>query len=183
MLIDQRGDVAHATPITTLAAAAAFLGSEIDPTTAAEHDSPDLGDTEAPLAVDRSASTFLGGWFGMGFAALENLRADPASVDPGRPQLWPGHFDPAIEAGDDDHRASYGASPGDASIPEPYLYVSVWWPDRVGLADLDGDPFWNATGFTGRVLPLSAFPVDDDPVIVASRFWAETRDTLAAARG
>ena len=40
-------------------------------------------------------------------------------------QLWPEHFDLACEIGDADAgtRANYGASPGDAAIPEPYLYV------------------------------------------------------------
>ena len=112
----------------------------------------------------------------MAFAGLEALRADPKSVDPARPQLWPGHFDPAIEEGDEDHRGSYGASPGDHTIDEPYLYVSVWWPDRLDI-DTD-DPYWNAPSFTGSILKLSDFPADTDPVLVARDFWIETRDRL-----
>lgn len=83
--------------------------------------------------------------------------------------------DPAIEAGDDDHRASYGASPGDASIPEPYLYVSIWWPGRVRV-DPD-QPQWNAPGFVGRVLPVSSFGAGD-PVEAAAGFWRDTGDLL-----
>ena len=99
------------------------------------------------------------------------------SVEPSIVQLWPGHFDPAIEEGDDDHRASYGASPGDASIAEPYLYVSAWWPDRLGIAE---DPVWQTGTFTGRMLAVSAFPNGADPVTIAADFWRSTRDALAA---
>ncbi|MEM9566183.1 MAG: hypothetical protein AAGA93_26420 [Actinomycetota bacterium] len=184
-LVDQRGGsvadggTVRTAPITTLRAAAEFLGGEIDTETAAEHDSPPVGDIDAPLVVDPAASVFLGHWFGLGFAALEAVRGDAGSADPSRPQLWPGHFDPAIEVGDEDHRGSYGASPGDAGVDEPYLYLSVWWPDRVGLAgdDLDRD-LWNAPSFTGAVLRLSDFPADEDPVDVATRFWFEHRDAL-----
>ena len=178
LLVDQRGDQVRTSPITSLAAAADFLGTDVDPDTAAEHDSPPMGDPRAPLTVDEAASRFLGDWYGMGFAALEALRADPASVDPARPQLWPGHFDPAIEVGDEDRRASYGASPGDGSIDEPYLYVSVWWPDRVGLDGEIDRGIWNAPSFTGAVLELADFPADEDPVAVTARFWREHRDLL-----
>ena len=175
-LIDQVGNRVRSAPITNLRDAATFLGTAIDESTAAEHDTPPADDFDHDLGVDEDAATFLGHWFGMAFAGLELLRSDEETVDASRPQLWPGHFDPAIEVGDEDHRASYGASPGDASIPEPYLYVSVWWPDRLGLDT--GDPFWDVTSFTGRLLPLSAFPEDEDPAIVAARFWSETRDRI-----
>ncbi len=175
-LIDQRGDTVLTHPITTLQAASDFLGSAISSDAGAEPDSPDIGDVDAPLVVDPAAAEFLGQWFGMAFAALESVRADEASVDPSRPQLWPGHFDPAIEVGDEDHRASYGASPGDPGIDEPYLYVSIWWPDRIGV-DAD-DPAWNAPSFTGAILKLSDFPEGVDPVTVAADFWKATRDRL-----
>lgn len=175
-LIDQRGDEVRSTPITSLNAAATFLATQISSDAGAEPDSPPIGDPDADLAVDETASAFLGSWFAMGFAALEALRAHPDSVDAARPQLWPGHFDPAIEVGDEDHRGSYGASPGDPSIAEPYLYVSIWWPDRIGInAD---DPYWNAPSFTGAVMRLSDFPPGVDPVIAARDFWIETRDRL-----
>ncbi|MDH3302510.1 MAG: hypothetical protein OES24_18575 [Acidimicrobiia bacterium] len=175
-LIDQRDGEVRVTPIGSLEDAARFLESEIDAETAAEHDSPDVGDVDERLAVDASAAELLGNWFGMAFAGLEVLRADATSIDPSRPQLWPGHFDPAIEVGTDDTRASYGASPGDHGSDQPYLYVSVWWPDRLDI-DTD-DSFWNASGFTGRILPLADFPADADPAVVAANFWRETRDRI-----
>ncbi len=185
-LVDQRGGAdgqARTAPLTTLADAAAFLGAPITPDVAAEHDTPPVGDGHEPLAVDPAAAGFLGAWFGLGVAALEALRADAATVDPTRPQLWPGHFDPAIEAGDGDHRASYGASPGDPGTGGPYLYVSVWYPDRLALdrsAPADGSGQWNAPSFTGRILPLDRFPPDADPVGVAVAFFTATRDLLDA---
>ena len=175
-LVDQRGDDVRTTTLGSLRSAADFLETEIDAETAAEHDSPAVGDIDEPLAVDPTASGFLGHWFGMAFAGLEMVRADPESIDPSRPQLWPGHFDPAIEVGSDDTRGSYGASPGDHGSDQPYLYVSLWWPDRL---DIDSaDPFWNASGFTGRILALGDFPAGADPAVVAADFWRETRDHI-----
>lgn len=175
-LIHQRGDEVRVAPITTLQAAADFLGTSVDSETAAEHDSPAAGDPSAELTISEVGSRFLGHWFGMGFAALESVRADATSVDPSRPQLWPGHFDPAIEVGDEDHRASYGASPGDDSIDEPYLYVSIWYPDKI---DIDAaDPVWNAPSFTGAILKLSDFPSGVDPVTTATDFWKSIRDRI-----
>ncbi len=185
-LVDQRGGAdgqARTAPLTTLADAVAFLDAPITPGVAAEHDTPPVGNPAEPLAVDPTAAAFLGAWFGLGVAALEALRAGAATVDPTRPQLWPGHFDPAIEAGDGDHRASYGASPGDPAAGGPYLYVSVWYPDRLALdrsAPAGGSGPWDAPSFTGRILPLDRFPPDADPVAVAVEFFTATRDLLDA---
>lgn len=163
--------------ISTLQAAADFLDGPVDPETAAEHDSPAMGDVNQPLAVDRASSVMLGQWFEMAFDALREVAADDASVDASEPQLWPGHFDAAIEVGDEDHRGSYGASPGDHSIDEPYLYLSIWYPDRIGV-DASAE-IWNAPAFTGSMLKLSDFPADRDPVQVAIDFWRTSRDALA----
>ncbi len=177
LLVDQHGDAVGVHQLSTLRSAATFLGSAIDLTTAAEDDSPPPGDIDEPLDIDSEASHFLGAWFGMAVAALEGLRADPASVDPSRPQLWPGHFDPAIEEGDQDHRASYGASPGDHAIDEPYLYASFWNPELIGLDR--SDRRWNAEAFGGAVLPVSEFPDGADPVEVALGFFRSSRDAAA----
>lgn len=175
-LVERVGEKERQVPITSLSDAAEWLGCNVDPETAAEHDSPPVGDLQETLIVDEEASLFLGDWFEMAFHALHDVRADEASVDASEPQLWPGHFDPAIEIGDAEHRASYGASPGDDSSDEPYLYTSVWSPDLAGV-DPD-DPLWNATAFTGAILPWSAFPEGEEPVEVAKRFWRTTRDAL-----
>ena len=62
-------------------------------------------------------------------------------------------------------RASYGASPGDASTPEPYLYVGPW-----GEVD-SAEPFWNATGFTGATLAYADLLSADDPRAHALSFF------------
>lgn len=173
-LVDEVAGERRTAAITSLGAAAEFLGSTIDPETAAEHDSPPVGDSEADLGVDLESSELLGWWFNTAFSALERVVADDGSIDASEPQLWPGHFDPAIEVGDEDHRGSYGASPGDAAIDEPYLYLSLWWPDRL---DIDAaDPYWNAPSFTGRLLRLSEFDAAQDPVDVAADFWIDARN-------
>lgn len=178
-LVDQRGAEVRTAALTTLADAADFLASPIDADTAAEHDTPAVGDPGQVLTVEPAAANFLGAWFGMAFAGLEALRAHATTVDPTRPQLWPGHFDAALEAGDEDHRASYGASPGDATIPEPYLYVSIWWPDRITFDQ--SEPAWNAPGFTGRVLRRSELS-EGDPVTSAVGFWTETSRLVGQLR-
>lgn len=177
-LIDQVGPEAHSVPITTLQDAADFLGTPIDGDTAREEDSPEVGDPNEILTVTLESSRFLGAWYGMATAALEQMRA--TAVDPSRVQLWPGHFDPAIEAGSEDNRASYGASPGDEAIPEPYLYIGLWYPDKANI-DLSATEVDGAS-FAGALLPLSEFPVGEDPVVVASRFWGSFHKKLHKAR-
>ena len=164
--------------ITSLRAAAAALGIEPG-SSAAEHDSPALGDIDAPLAVSTEAGAFLGEWFGFAFAALEELRLTPGAHDAERTQLWPGHFDPAIAMGDADAgtRATYGASPGDAAHPEPYLYVGAW-----GTVD-DADGFWNAEAFNGALLPYSSLAGAADPVAAALGVFGEGCRRLTAAAG
>ncbi len=177
-LVVQRDGRAVAAPITTLEAAAELIGSSIDPDVAAEHDSPPIGDAGAPLTVTADAVSFLDAWWGLGTAALELVRADDASVDASRVQLWPGHFDPAIEVGDEDRRGSYGASPGDDSSDEPYLYVALWWPDRLAIpAD---DELRATEGFTGARLPYRELTRADDPRATAVDFFRRVRDRVAA---
>ena len=177
-LVVQRDGRAVAAPITTLEAAAQLIGSSIDPEVAAEHDSPPIGDTSAPLAVAAEVVSFLDAWWGVGTAALEQVRADEASIEPSRVQLWPGHFDPAIEIGDEDRRASYGASPGDGSSEEPYLYAAMWWPDRLAIPN--DHELRNAAGFTGARLPYRELAAADDPRAAATEFFRRARDQIAA---
>jgi len=178
-LIDEVDGSERTHQLSSLQAAADFLGGPIDSVTAAEHDSPLLGDVDADLAIDALASALLGQWFEAAFEALQTVRGDVESIDASEPQLWPGHFDPAIEIGDEDHRGSYGASPGDHNIDEPYLYLSIWYPDRIGIDA--SDPRWNSPAFTGAVLKLSDFPTGADPVAVAVDFWRASRDALTCA--
>ena len=175
LLVVQRGDKVEAETITTLGAAAKFLGVEAT-SDQAEHDTVALGDLQRPLTVDEKLVAFISDWFGMATAALEELRCTPGAPDPSRVQLWPGHFDVAVEIGNAESepvtRATYGASPGDAAHPEPYLYVGPWGP-------IDhGDPFWNDTAFTGASLPFAAMQGDPNPCGVALGFYRQAFSRL-----
>jgi hypothetical protein len=53
--------------------------------------------------------------------------------------VWPEHFDLAVAAATGSGGVTLGFSPGDDAVPEPYVYVAPWEPDRPGDAD-----YWNA---------------------------------------
>lgn len=174
-LIHQKGGEADAIEITTLRAAGDFLGLTAG-TDAAEHDSPELGDLDEPLVVDAATGAFLGNWFGLAWAVLEELRLTPGAHDPERTQLWPGHFDPALAMGDADAngRATFGMSPGDHSHDEPYLYVGAW-------GDVDrADPYWNETTFNGASMSYAELLTHDDPYRAALGFFRAGYEKLAA---
>lgn len=177
-LVRQVGEAATAVPITSLAGAAAIvLDGPPDLEWAAEMDVPPAGDVEEQLPVDAASSYWLGDWYGFAYSVLEELRADPESTDGGRVQLWAEHFDASFEClpESEGRRAGYGASPGDAAHPEPYLYVVPWEFDRVPPSDL-----WNATAFRGAVLPLSGFVDAPDQRAAALAFFRERRALLAS---
>jgi len=119
-------------PLTTLAGTAAALGIEAGfPWT--KHPPGTTFEPDAPLVVDEEAAAALARWFAVGQEALVALRAEIPAEDPSEPQVFPEHFDLGLTAG----RVNYGFSPGDASVPEPYVYVGPHDPPAA-------DPFWNA---------------------------------------
>jgi hypothetical protein len=133
--------------ITTLADAAHFVGVDFaaiarvyEPVTPLEPD--------APLRVDAAASLALGGWYAFATDVLEELCNRYVSLAPTPIQLWPEHFDLACDFGDEGAgaRANYGASPGDAGIAEPYLYVGPWDSAR-RTGQLGGYAFGAARGY------------------------------------
>jgi hypothetical protein len=165
------------TELTTLGAAASTIGIEAG--------APDLFTPTTPLDLgrrfdlDAAAVAALGWWFGFATAVLAQLRADAASnASPNPPsllQLWPEHFDVAVDLGDTaaGGRANFGASPGDAVHPEPYLYVGPWEPSRVAPAD----PYWNES--FGASLPYSALGGEAGARQSALAFFRAGRDRLA----
>ena len=113
-----------------------------------------------------TAATFLSDWYGFASSVLEELRAEaPESADPSRVQLWPEHFDLAVDLGAEGEarRATYGRSPGDALHPEPYAYVAPW------EAPPDG-ALWQATAFRGAELPYTELLAAEDQRDTALRF-------------
>jgi hypothetical protein len=142
-LIVQSGDEQRRAPITTLAAAAEHVGGDVLP--------GDVEFDDTSLEVDLAAAAFLGEWYGFAASVLEELRAEaPAAAGASRVQLWPEHFDLALELGAEsrDARAAYGLSPGDEPHAEPYLYVAPW------VAQPEGE-LWQASGFSGAELPYA----------------------------
>ncbi len=151
-------------PITTLAAAAGHVGVSLDV-------------EDEPLAVDESASRFLGDWYGFTASVLEQLRAEAGpELEASRVQLWTEHFDLATELGAEAGgvRAGYGGSPGDELHPEPYFYVVPWNAER---ATGDG---WNASGYSGAELSYAQLLAADDQREAALDFCRSRLRALTA---
>jgi hypothetical protein len=131
------GHAIHAASLRELGEVAGVdLGVALD----VGHDTPDMGDPEAPLELDALSASDVEQWFGIVAAALDRVVAEAPSSGASVARLWPEHFDVAIDvAATPDVRVNLGGSPGDSFSGEPYLYVGPWTPDRPG----DGD-FWNA---------------------------------------
>ena len=172
-LVVQTGDKVKSEPISTLAAASAMVG--VTPgSEAAEHDSPELGDLDEDLIVDEASGEFIADWFGFATSVLEELRLTPGAKDAGRVQLWPGHFDVAIEVGEADanQRATYGASLGDDDHDEPYLYIGPW-------AEVDlSNSFWNEHAFNGASLNYTDLLEEPDPRQAAIEFFQTGHQVL-----
>ncbi len=163
-LVVQTGERERSARITTLAEMALHVGAELLPGEVAESE---------PLDVDPAASAFMGDWFGFGASVLEELRASVADDhEPSRVQLWPEHFDLAVELGAESlgARAGYGASPGDELHSEPYLYVTPW-------SEVSPGKLWQAQAFRGAEFPYALLRASGSSARVqretALRFFAE----------
>jgi hypothetical protein len=133
-LVLRAGGQQRRAPITTLRAAGEFVGVEPGaPSNVYKPATP--CDLDAPLLVEVVAARRLADWYALGDTALRRLTRELTDDQPSDVTLWPEHFDVGIRAGE----VNYGASPGDAQVPEPYLYVS---PTALDLA-ATGDGFWN----------------------------------------
>lgn len=182
-LLLRRDGRTHEAPVTTLRDARhVILGADDDRTRWAEelpiHDPPPQVPADSILEIDPGVAFWLGEWFRLGGDVLEHLAADDASVEASEPTLWPEHLDIAIEVLPEDQRASYGLSPGDDGVPEPYAYVAVWYPDRVGGLD---DPLWNGGSFPGALITAGALAEVDDPAAHLLHWFRQRRDLLAAS--
>lgn len=168
MLVHEEGGNVATGAITTIRAAAEFFGVEYQEEWFTEFRDPlPPMDPDRPLTVRDAPVEALGDWYRFGFEALEELGGH--SEDATEPQLWPEHFDAAIEMGDESAggRASFGASPGDQGHLEPYLYVSAW-------SEIDrSDPFWNDRNFNGASLPFTTLVEAQDQRRVALEFFLQ----------
>jgi hypothetical protein len=176
-LVHQKGAAVEADTLTTLAAAGALAldgPPDVDWVGELGLDVPAVGDPDEELAVDAASADFLGDWYGFAYSVLEELRADRESVEASRVQLWPEHFDAAFDCLAGDRRATFGASPGDAAVAEPYLYVLPQHVDGLSSA------LWNAESFRGAILPLSDLVDAPDQRAAALRFFRERHAALRA---
>lgn len=159
--------------LTTPGAAAALAGircgapSDVySPTTSVAPDEE--------IRVDPVAARYLGDLYGFATSVLEELRARTTPGEAAsRVQVWPEHFDAALELGDESlgQRAGYGMSPGDRDHGEPYLYVVPW-------GECPSDAWWNATYFTGARCDLSELIAAVDQRQHALSFFEESRRRL-----
>jgi len=125
--------------------------------------------------IDETAALALGAWYAFGDSLLEQLRQEASGDEtPSIVQLWPEHFDIAIDMGDESRnaRANYGFSPGDEGHAEPYVYVGPWSAERAA------GPLWNAAGFPGAELSYAELLDAPDPALAALEFLREHRDFL-----
>lgn len=159
--------------LTTIADAAAFL--DIDPGFPSElYPAATELRADEPLAIDRDAAETLAAWYGFTAEVLDLFAGEIDDASPSQRILWPEHFDQAFytEDADEGRRANYGASPGDADHPEPYLYVGPW-----GIPA--ADPFWNASTFNGAIVALAQVVGEKDPTEVGLRFLRRGRVVLS----
>ena len=170
------GSVVGGGAITTVRAAADLVG--VDAGAPRDVYAPTTTfDLDEPRFVDPAAAAVLGAWFAFGDAVLAQWRGAADDAAPSLVQLWPEHFDLACDLGDEaaGTRANYGASPGDATIAEPYLYVGPWDTTRIDA----GDGFWNQPW--GAALPYAQVVAAPDPSAAAMAFFAHGRLRLGGA--
>ncbi len=170
LLVHQHREGIGSIPITTLEAACAFLNIPYQDVWFEGFRDPLVpAGPQSGLAVDPAVTSAVADWFGFGASVLEEARRTPGAADVSRVQLWPEHFDLAVEMGalDAGQRASYGASPGDAAHPEPYLYVAAW-------GEIDrSDTFWNDESFNGASLSYAELLDAEDQRKVGLAFLRE----------
>jgi hypothetical protein len=159
-LVVQDGDTTDGGEITTIRQAARLVGIDYSETWGPHwQDPPAPGDPDAALVIDPGAARACSDIIGFGFSVLEQIRVEARDEEkPSRVQLWPEHFDAAVDIGVEDieRRAGFGVSPGYPAHPEPFVYVSPWAKDWLN------DPYWNADFFGGSILTYSELLKADD---------------------
>ena len=169
-LVITEGGTTTRQPITTLRSAAAEVGIEPDAETGV-YTATTPSDPDAVLPVDADSAARLGDWIYFGAELLGHWRRIHARDTPTEIQLWPEHFDLALDLGAEDRRANYGVSPGDGDHPLPYVYVGPW--------NASADPFWNA-GTYAR-LGYRDLAATADPEAVALAFFARGYEVMPSA--
>jgi hypothetical protein len=163
-LVHERPGSTRRVPITTLAAAATFIEVPLGaPTEVYKPTTACLPDTA--LDIDADAARALAEWYQYAAALLHDLAETYAIHQPSGATLWPEHFDVAMELGDAaaGTRANYGASAGDATVADPYLYIGPWDTERRTGA--------LGTHAFGTAITYDALRAVDDPVGAGRDFF------------
>jgi hypothetical protein len=180
VLVDERvgphGATAQYLPLddTSLASLALELGIDLDADFSVGHDTPDLGDPHRPIQVDPSVLSTIGEWYALGAIAIDRSVTALTARAPGVARVWPEHFDLGTDVEVvPGRRCNLGASPGDDSHPEPYLYVGPFGGERPGPGG-----YWNASfgAVRGYVVIVGA----GDPLRAATEFFHEGIRRLGA---
>ncbi|MEX1038647.1 MAG: hypothetical protein WDZ96_07320 [Acidimicrobiia bacterium] len=169
LVVHEDGGNVATQPISTVRAAAAFFGNTYEEVWFEDFKDPLAPiDPDLPIEVDDEDSRLVGAWFEMGFAVFDLLRErSTAGDDASAAQIWPEHFDAAMETGSADagERASYGFSPGDDEHTDPYIYVAAW-------GEIDrSNPYWNDAAFNGSSMSYDALAGSQDPAGEALAFF------------
>jgi hypothetical protein len=152
-LVVLTGDEEDRYPLTTLQAAATAAGTVVGAPEGV-YELLTQPDPDAAFAITAGAAASLGEFFAFGERCLEDVRRVFWRHRPTLLQLWPEHLDLAGSIGE----VNIGASPGDAAIETPYLYVGPW--------QVPADPWWDQPW--GRALRWSpAMTVADGVAFLA----------------
>jgi hypothetical protein len=175
-IVHERAGEERRAPLTTLRAAAEFVGAPLGAPANVYTPATAL-DPDAALAVDAPAARALADWYAFAYMRLAEVCGLHPDAAPSSRQLWPEHFDLATDLGDEGAgtRATYGASPGDDVIAEPYLYVSPWDPAR------KTGPFGEQS--FGAALAYSALVAAPEPERAALAFFDSAARLVLAASG
>ncbi len=159
----------------SLAELAAFAGVDVTAAFSAGHDTVPMGEPDARLVIDPAALEAMGEWFHFVATVLDDVIATRPRSDASVAQLWPEHFDLALDlAATPAIRVNVGGSPGDGHSAQPYLYVGPWTGDRPGGSELWDAPF-------GATLPYEALTGRSDARAVAGDFIGSRLDALGRA--
>ena len=111
--VDGATSAAMAIDGASLAELAVLAGVDLTAALDVGHDTPPLGDIAEPLRVHDAAAETLAGWYAIASAALDRVVLAigvPSPAAPTMVQLWPEHFDAALDlalgAGPEDVRAA-----------------------------------------------------------------------------
>ena len=110
--------------------------------------------------AEKSAIEELAKYYGNATPIFEAIRATYPQASP--VSCWPHYFDIAtlltfeLKGSSEKTTIGVGCSPGDATYPEPYFYVSLWpYPLKENLPPAMAPSFWHLEGFTALIIPSS----------------------------